>query len=361
MVAAHLAVQRADREAVALQQAPMRRYFIAGTARRAQRLRRGAAASVADGAVGRAGRARITTREPAGTSSMRVRMRWRSRRLTRLRSTAGPDRLGSRRNRRTCVRRFRTGPAPHGRRGSGWTPLAPRRTVRGSPRRCACGGRAASNGLRPTAWRDPCGGATPGSSGRRGCACEGGSRASWHDDGCSAGTYACSRDVSSRVIGDRGPESGVDGHRSPTTRTRSWARGGVVSDDHDHGTGAPHDGQTDLHSGSILCAARPGDTPGRPTGCGNPLVTGLAPLLASPRYSTFPQGIPDARHVACTSCGKPCGQLEVARHWLSDGQDASLRMSMLDADLAAGRRHPLPRSQGLGLQRPSPSASTTAS
>jgi hypothetical protein len=50
-----------------------------------------------------------------------------------------------------------------------------------------------SNGLRPTAWSDPCGGATTGSSGRRGCACEVGSRASWHGVGCSAGTFACSR------------------------------------------------------------------------------------------------------------------------------------------------------------------------
>jgi len=33
----------------------------------------------------------------------------------------------------------------------------------------------------PTGWRGP-----------RGCACEGGSRASWPGDGCSAGTYACS-------------------------------------------------------------------------------------------------------------------------------------------------------------------------
>ena len=47
--------------------------------------------------------------------------------------------------------------------------------------------------IRRTAWRDPCGDGPRGSLGRRGCACGGGSRASWHDDGCSAGKYACSR------------------------------------------------------------------------------------------------------------------------------------------------------------------------
>jgi hypothetical protein len=47
--------------------------------------------------------------------------------------------------------------------------------------------------IRRTVWRDPCGDDPPGSRGRRGCACAGGSRASWRDVGCSAGRCACSR------------------------------------------------------------------------------------------------------------------------------------------------------------------------
>lgn len=50
--------------------------------------------------------------------------------------------------------------------------------------------------IRRRAWRDPCGGDPRGSRDPRGCAYEGGSRASWHDDGCSAGKYACSRCLS---------------------------------------------------------------------------------------------------------------------------------------------------------------------
>ncbi len=41
----------------------------------------------------------------------------------------------------------------------------------------------------------PCGGGTPEWRGRRGCASAGGNRAPCAGDGCSAGTYACSRDA----------------------------------------------------------------------------------------------------------------------------------------------------------------------
>ena len=57
--------------------------------------------------------------------------------------------------------------------------------TRGSDGQAACG---------------PCGGARTGWSGPRGCASAGGNRASCDDDGCSAGTYACSR-VDLRVSG----------------------------------------------------------------------------------------------------------------------------------------------------------------
>ena len=55
--------------------------------------------------------------------------------------------------------------------------------------------------LRPTASRGPCGGARRGSSGRRGCACAGGSRGSWTVGGCSAGRCACSRHYSVTWVG----------------------------------------------------------------------------------------------------------------------------------------------------------------
>lgn len=55
--------------------------------------------------------------------------------------------------------------------------------------------------IRRRAWRDPCGDDPRGSRGPRGCAYEGGSHASWHDDGCSAGKYACSRCLSFGVCG----------------------------------------------------------------------------------------------------------------------------------------------------------------
>jgi len=50
--------------------------------------------------------------------------------------------------------------------------------------------------IRLRAWCDPCGGARRGSSGRRACASADGSRAPCGGDGCSAGTYACSRLIS---------------------------------------------------------------------------------------------------------------------------------------------------------------------
>ena len=54
----------------------------------------------------------------------------------------------------------------------------------------------------------PCGDATPGWRGRRGCASADGNRASCDDDGCSAGTYACSRVCSPGVGGVTRPVLG---------------------------------------------------------------------------------------------------------------------------------------------------------
>ena len=87
VIATYLPVQRADGDPVraqqrheeGLHQAPARRSAASRSASRAT-----AGASPAGGS------ARTTTRHPAGSRSMRDRIRWRSRRFTRLRTTADP-------------------------------------------------------------------------------------------------------------------------------------------------------------------------------------------------------------------------------------------------------------------------------
>jgi len=87
VVPTHLPVQRADRESIraqqrhqdGLHQAPARRKAASRSVSRA-----------AAGASPAAGSARTTTRHPAGRRSMCDRIRWRSRRFTRLRTTADP-------------------------------------------------------------------------------------------------------------------------------------------------------------------------------------------------------------------------------------------------------------------------------
>ena len=226
MIAAHLPVQRADREAVCLQQ-PDQGVSSSGTgrvpARRpgARRASPSAAPVPREGRVPRRGCPQAAHRHGHASGGA---------------AGASPgcgrppnQRPCSRRNRRTWVRRFperwfiKTWATR-----VGCTPLAPRRIVcrKSSPLRMRWTAR--EQRLRQTAWRGPCGGGPRGSRGRRGCACGGGSRASWHDDGCSAGKYACSRCV------PHGSQSGpVDGHRSPTTE-KCGCRGHaaeVVQDD----------------------------------------------------------------------------------------------------------------------------------
>ena len=79
----------------------------------------------------------------------------------------------------------------------------------------------------------PCGDARTGSTGRRACACAGGSRGSCDADGCSAGRCACSTcSLHSRiraltVLGQSKPVSygrqspvGINWHRAPTIESR---------------------------------------------------------------------------------------------------------------------------------------------
>ena len=102
VVAAHLAVQRTDGEAVALEQPDQHDLDRREPShRRAVPHRAPARASAASSCFARvvlsadcdAGRARTTTRDPWGNPSTRSRIRWRSCRLTRLRCTAEPTAL----------------------------------------------------------------------------------------------------------------------------------------------------------------------------------------------------------------------------------------------------------------------------
>ena len=83
--------------------------------------------------------------------------------------------------------------------------------------------------VRPPVPCGPCGGGSTGSSGRRGSACAGGSRAPCDGDGCSAGTYACSRLYLRRFRGMSTPLRGQCGRNcmirpAPPTHAAAWWR-----------------------------------------------------------------------------------------------------------------------------------------
>ena len=209
VVAADLAVERADqrsgRPAAGRSAGTSSRSLAAGTGQvqPPSAVSRSAPSSAYDARGRRPAAPGPRARPSPGATSSRSRARWRSRRLTRLRVTALPDRLadheadpgrgprpgrvGTRCHR--CTTRVR---APARR---------PRRTAVAKPAdvvsRCAVKHGATRDRMRPPLRRrgccDPCGDARTGSSDRRGCASAGGSRAPCDDDGCSAGTYACSR------------------------------------------------------------------------------------------------------------------------------------------------------------------------
>jgi hypothetical protein len=154
-----------------------------------------------------AGFARTTTSDPAGSLSSLERVRWRSRRLTRFRTTdpptaldttnptlAGADETASGRRCTTRVRRPARLPP---RTATVNSPPVRIRWVAGSTRSTATGqvrrrARRGPYGDEPRGWRD-----------RLACACAAGSRASWLGAGCWAGTSACSREDSRFVTAGR--------------------------------------------------------------------------------------------------------------------------------------------------------------
>ena len=169
-----------------------------------------------DDAAAAAGSARTTSTAEPGSDARCSRTRCRSRRCTRLRVTALPTALLTTKPTRGLGRR-RLGLAG-GRPGWATPARRPDRTARRkdspSVSRCAAGSTAVrpagEPGLRRRGSCGPCGGGRTGWRGRRGCACAGGNRAPCAGDGCSAGTYACSR-ASPSIGGIRDVHTGAIG------------------------------------------------------------------------------------------------------------------------------------------------------
>ena len=168
-------------------------------------------------------------------------------------------------------------------------------------------------------------------SGRPGCACAGGNRASWRDDGCSAGKYACSR--LSPVVG-YGCTSAAAGVLGPVTRVltgglaggprwrhcaqslvKRYALAGERSISATASSSAvpvvqPVAGRTGPHR---LEFDRHAD--GGATACGQPVESARSVCVASrSRPSPPPTGrfartspIQDERPALCTACGQRCG------------------------------------------------------
>ena len=238
MVAAHLAVERADHRTVAAQQgdedvlhgcttAGSRRVCGGHPLQTTSRGRRGVRRTTRR--PPRAGRGR-RARTPGGRSPSRSRTRCRSRRRTRLRTTAPPTAArprsppGGWAGRRRALSRCSTTVRLPARR--------PARTQRRNDSlevsRAAAGNTVAgaardwTGQLRRRACRGPCGGARTGSRGPRGYASAGGNRAPCGGGGCSAGTYAWSRLL---LRGSR--PGGLGMVRGHTRRAKPAAPGGA--------------------------------------------------------------------------------------------------------------------------------------
>ena len=156
--------------------------------------------------------------------------------------------------------------------------------------------------LRPRDACGPCCGERTGSSGPHACACAGGSRASWRVGGCSAGTYACSRE--SPAVGDgrlwRPGVLGLAWLRRPDRRhwsTRSTSVRYAVGWTRVKPDRAPSRGPFGESSRRVSPGGgdRGPDRPassgsGRPAPCGELLDPQGGTLLASAVFPSFPHG-----------------------------------------------------------------------
>jgi len=154
-----------------------------------------------------AGKARITRSVPAGRPASLARIRGRSRRVSRCRTTELPTLEETTNPARTGAdddRSAADAPACSGRSRCSTRCRVPARcpyrtTAAKSPERRnfdpagSTGTSVPTRRLRPTVRCGPCAVWRPEWPGRRGCASATGNRASWHGGDCSAGRCACSR------------------------------------------------------------------------------------------------------------------------------------------------------------------------
>ena len=287
VVAADLAVERADREPPRPDEADEEVLHDELTLLRV----RGEVGT--EGGVRRLGRGRertdherSTTRELSSAARC-SRVRCRSRLFTRLRVAALPTALL---DREPHLRRRRRGVAVHpqvdheGRR-AGASPLTHRAAE------AVSGGEAVDSGeqrrvpralaVRRPGSCGPCGDGPTGWRDRHGSACAGGSRAPCDGDGCSAGTYACSRLFLRRFRGMSTPHGVGAGRSTGTARPR----GRQVAD---RGHAAPVDGERPANG---TRRANGGSNP-RAAGTGRPVDDILLQRLHRLLRSGPPRSVP---------------------------------------------------------------------
>ena len=253
VVPADLPVQRADHEAVAAQQPDqqvLHRHHLPGRPeRRGDRPCRG------NGPARRELRRTTPRRPPAAPGRRAARRREQGQPLADqvpqpaldpVADDRGADRLGPRSPTRGAVGTVgaRSGDARGGppeceppRRRPGARPRGGRKAA-GQVSRCSAASTrrpAGARGLRQRGSCGPCGDGRTGWRGRRGCACAAGSRGSCADDGCSAGTCACSRAITPGgwtavgCTGSCGRVVASCGQLAPLARRRP-----VTADSHGH-------------------------------------------------------------------------------------------------------------------------------
>jgi len=196
VIAAHIAVERADHRAIGLEQADEDVLHRAAPNTRARhRSRSLARVALDEPPAGR--RARITTRHEVGSERSRSRMRCRSCRRVRLRATAPPTARPTIRPTRADALATSGDTARACTTSVGQPARRPNRTTAVNSSldrmRAAAGNTAAASaGLRRPGAGDPSAAGSTAPHGPLAYACADGNRAFCSDAGCWAETYACS-------------------------------------------------------------------------------------------------------------------------------------------------------------------------